>query len=88
MLRILDNTDALGTTLYLQGKLLAPWTSEVRIAAASALARGPVRLDLADLSYADRDGIAALQSLRHAGVELVRVSAFIDNLLARAGGDA
>lgn len=84
MLRIHQTLEADSTTLLLEGKLLAPWAAEVRLAAASALARGPLRLDLAGLAFADADGIATLQSLRQAGVEFIHVSDFVGDLLALA----
>ena len=82
MLRIHQTLEATSTTLVLEGKFLAPWAGEVRLLAASALARGPVRLDLAGLAFADAEGMASLQTLRQAGIEFIHVSAFIDNLLA------
>lgn len=81
MLRIHQTLEATSTTLVLEGKLLAPWAGEVRLVAANALARGPVRLDLAGLAFADTEGVATLQTLRQAGIEFVHVSGFIDNLL-------
>jgi hypothetical protein len=82
MLRIHQTSQAAGTTLALEGKLLGPWTSEVRVAAASALAHGPVQLDLTALTYADAEGVATLRSLRRAGISLIHASSFIDSLLA------
>lgn len=82
MLRIHQTSQTTGTTLALEGKLLAPWTSEVRVAAASALAHGPVQLDLTALTYADSEGVATLRSLRRAGINFVHTSSFIDSLLA------
>ncbi|MEO8313624.1 MAG: hypothetical protein ABI645_02420 [Pseudomonadota bacterium] len=82
MLRIHQTSPTTGTTLALEGKLLAPWSNEVRVAAASALARGPVQLDLTALAYADAEGVATLRSLRRAGIRFVHTSAFIDSLLA------
>jgi len=85
MLRIHQKLEATSTTLVLEGKLLTPWAREVRLAAASALARGPVRLDLAGLAFADVEGVVTLQTLRQAGIELIHVSDFIDDLLALQG---
>lgn len=81
MLRIHQTLEATSTTLLLEGKLLAPWAGEVKLTAASALARGHLRLDLSTLTFADAEGIATLQSLQQAGVELVHVSDFIGTLL-------
>jgi anti-anti-sigma regulatory factor len=81
MLRITQTQTHTGITLGLEGKLLNPWTNEVRIAAASALARGRVVLDLERLSFADSQGIETLRSLRSAGIGFIHSSPFIDSLL-------
>jgi ABC-type transporter Mla MlaB component len=81
MLRITQTNTPVGIELALDGKLLEPWTNEVRIAAASALARGHVQLELARLSFADSAGIATLRSLRSAGIRFMHCSPFIDGLL-------
>jgi ABC-type transporter Mla MlaB component len=85
MLRIQQTSDASGTTLHLEGKLLAAWTSELRIAASSALAHGSVRMNLAALTFADADGVATLRSLQRAGIQFIHVSPFMDKLLAITG---
>ncbi|MFO1503483.1 MAG: hypothetical protein U1F39_06670 [Steroidobacteraceae bacterium] len=81
MLRIHQRLEPDSTTLLLEGKLLAPWVGEVRLAAASALARGHLKLDLSDLAFADAEGVALLQSLQQGGVEYIHVSEFIGGLL-------
>jgi hypothetical protein len=84
MLRITSLASHSITTLSLEGKLLAPWITELRTAAAAALARGPVQLDLAALTFADGEGIEALRALQRAGIRIERDSPFIHSLLSVA----
>ena len=79
MLR-LSRVDAEGTLIVLaEGKLLAPWIGEVRDAL-----RAPGRqrrLDLGAVTYVDAEGARLLHALRRDGVEIVRASAFVEQLL-------
>jgi hypothetical protein len=67
-----------GTTLKLEGTLLEPWLGEVRaaLAEATSCARG-VKLDLADVTFADAAALELLRDLSQAGTELVACSAFV-----------
>ena len=56
MITRLDTSDRRGT-LKLEGKLLAPWISELETACREALAtRSPVCLDLRGLHFVDAEG--------------------------------
>ena len=85
MLRITVVTHAVtGTaTIKLEGKLLRPWCDEVRRACrdASSTAR-TVCLDLYDVDFLDRDGIALVRALRDSEfIVLSRCSNFVAELL-------
>jgi ABC-type transporter Mla MlaB component len=86
MLRISESTMAVATILHLEGKLLGPWAREVQEAVRAARSRGPVRLDLAGLSFADATGIELLRNLQATGVETTGGSPFIQGLLSGPGG--
>jgi hypothetical protein len=83
MLRISVITDANATTIKLEGKLLAPWCSEVLRACRDATSAGrPVRLDLYDVDFIDNDGVVLVRALRdNEGVTLSRCSNFVAELL-------
>ena len=82
MLRISEPSANHATTLKLEGRLVGPWVDQLRETCDVHLAQEPrVRLDLADLSYADRGGVLLLLHLRAHGVELVNCSPFLDEKL-------
>ena len=81
MLRITESASVQLTTIYLEGKLLSPWIQEVGAAVVAAQARGVVRLNLAELSFADRAGVDLLKEMHASGVELTDGSVFIEGLL-------
>jgi hypothetical protein len=82
MLRITQSISTPVTTIYLQGKFLAPWVDEFEAAIATAPGAGPVRVDLADLSFADAGGIAALKAARSRGIALDHATPFVASLLS------
>jgi ABC-type transporter Mla MlaB component len=83
MLRISEielNVD--GTTLRLEGRLVGTLAAEVETACEKHLSTGRrLRLDLGDLSFADRAAIALLQQLRSRGVALTNCSPFLNGEL-------
>ena len=82
MLRITTINDSRGPLLKIEGKLLAPWTEEVRIACANLTAQtSQPRLDLKDLSYVDAAGIELLKKLRGEGFDLAACSPFVAAVL-------
>ena len=83
MLRISEielNGDA--ATLRLEGRAVGTLVAEVESACEQHLSKGHrLRLDLADLSFADRAAIALLQKLRRRGVALTNCSPFLNEEL-------
>lgn len=82
MLRISFSAEDPVATIHLEGKLLAPWIEEVRAASARAASRGPVRLDLEGLTFADQSGVELLTQLTSKGAAIQGASPFILELLA------
>ena len=71
-----------GATLRLEGRAIGTLVAEVEAACEQHLSQGHrLRLDLADLSYADRAAIALLQELRRRGVDLTNCSPFLNEEL-------
>ena len=79
MLKITQHEAVNEITLNLEGRLVGPWVAELEdiCARCYAAARG-LRLRLADVEFADRNGIALLRSLRANGVELAGSSPFLE----------
>ena len=64
--------------LRLEGRLAGPWVDEVRAASVAAPAGdGRLVLDLTDVSFVDRDGVALLRELAAAGSTLTNCSPFV-----------
>jgi ABC-type transporter Mla MlaB component len=84
MLRIINTVSAPTTTICLEGKLLQPWVDEVRHSIDTARAVGQVRLNLAQLQFADESGLILLQSLPGEQIELVEVPPLITALMRRS----
>lgn len=69
-------------TLRLEGRLVGLLVVELETVCEYHLSNGQrLKLDLADLSFADRAGIALLQSLRARGVALANSSPFLNEEL-------
>jgi ABC-type transporter Mla MlaB component len=72
-------------TLRLEGRAVGTLVAEVQQACEQHLSKGHrLRLDLADLSFADRAAIALLQDLRNRGVTLTNCSPFLNEELKQA----
>ncbi len=68
--------------LRLEGQVLGPWVAEVDRSCEEALgASGKLTLDLADVTFIDRDGIELLRRLMHVGVMVLNSSPFIQTQL-------
>jgi ABC-type transporter Mla MlaB component len=79
MLRI-SATDRLdsGTRLRLEGALMGPWVDELDSACARAAeAGGRVELDLSQVGFIDRDGVALLRRLMDRGAIVLSCSHFV-----------
>jgi anti-anti-sigma regulatory factor len=86
MLKISEiDTGGPAVMFRLEGRIAGLWVVEMRKACEKVLNDGqPLKLDLAEVSYADQFGIAALANLRSRGVSLVECSPFLTEQL-RAG---
>jgi ABC-type transporter Mla MlaB component len=67
------------TTLVLEGRLVGPWVAELRRAVEEV--GGEAALDLAGVTFADTEGVAALRTLQRGGTSLVGASGFLVALI-------
>jgi ABC-type transporter Mla MlaB component len=79
MLRITDgNLSNEAATLHLEGEVMGPWVLELRRSCERWLASGhSLILDLAEVSFIDRNGIALFQELMSRQVKLINCSPFL-----------
>lgn len=88
MLKITQPEGENRAILWLEGKLVGPWVTELR----SILAVPPGVfcriLDLAGVVFVDDSGIDLLLELRQRGLELINCSEFIRGLLESRSGRA
>ncbi|HSE39070.1 MAG TPA: hypothetical protein VLG74_17335 [Blastocatellia bacterium] len=69
-------------TLRLEGRLVGMMVAEMATICEQHLSKGHrLKLDLADLSFADRAAITLLQHLRNRGVSLTNCSPFLNEEL-------
>ena len=74
--------------LRLEGRLVGPWVAELRRACERpSSAAEPLRLDLAGVIWADRDGIELLRELVRRGAALLHGAEFIERQLAEPEGE-
>ena len=65
-------------TLRLEGRVIGPWGEEVRRSCEPVLARGAkLALDLSEVSFVDRDGVALFRNLSRQRVALLNCSPFV-----------
>jgi hypothetical protein len=83
MLKISQAGTANGTvTLKLEGSIAGPWVAEVCMACERFLSEHKVlRLDMADVSFVDRNGSAAISGLKSRGVALENCPPFVEEQL-------
>jgi RNA polymerase sigma-70 factor (ECF subfamily) len=86
MLKIVTRRSSTGQTLCLEGELIGPWVDE--LARTAQTAAGVLTIDLADVAFADRDGVRLLQTLGQDHVRLVNVSPFLAERLKTHVDDA
>ncbi len=73
-------------SLRLEGQVRGPWVEELRRSCAQALATGRgLLLDMTDVSFMDRDGIALFRSLSDHNVALLYCSPFVGEQLKGGG---
>jgi anti-anti-sigma regulatory factor len=77
MLRIERVEDEAGTTVRATGRLAGPWVAELERTLSDHESNTPVVVDLTDVSFVDRDGIAFLRMLKHRTLVNLRCSAFV-----------
>jgi ABC-type transporter Mla MlaB component len=78
MLKISEGDLKGEATLRLEGNLTGTWVEEARRACEQALgAGGKLALDLAEVLFADPDGIALLREMQGRGVRLANGSPFL-----------
>ena len=89
MLRISQaGTASHAVTLKLEGRVVGPWVSEARETCEKFLSEGrTVRLNLAEVSFVDSDGVKFLANLISKGVALVDCSLFVEEQLRSAAND-
>ena len=65
-------------TLRLEGQVRGPWVDELRRSCEELLAKGSaLHLDLTDVSFVDRDGVALCRRLRDRNVGILHCSPFV-----------
>jgi hypothetical protein len=82
MLRIERVQNGNGTVLRAAGRLTGPWVAELDRAVATE--PGAFLLDLTDVTFADHDGLALLQSFVAARRVPLRCGAFLSEQLSTA----
>lgn len=83
MLKISQPTPANhAVTLKLEGRVIGPWVTELKMACEKHLAeKRVVKLDFTDVAFADRSGTALLLDLRSRGVAFLNCSPFLEEEL-------
>ncbi len=65
-------------TLLLEGRVIGPWVGELQQICEPLLAdKTKLTLDLAEVSFADENGVKLLTSLERRGVKLLRPTPFV-----------
>jgi len=66
-------------TLKLEGRVVGPWVGELRQVCETFLTEGRrLKLDLADVIFADANGVAVLTRFKSRGVTLAHCSPFVE----------
>ncbi len=82
MLKITLTTSDTTATLFLEGRMVGPWVTEVRKSCENFLQSGKeLRLNLAGVSFIDSNGLALLSHFRARGVALLDCSPFVEEQL-------
>ncbi len=75
MLRITDKSQNGKPVLLLEGQLVGPWVGELsNFCTKIGETAKPLNIDLAEVLFADRKGIALLKDLRGRGAVLINAS--------------
>lgn len=83
MLRIsVEELSGQDATLHLEGHLVGPWVEELRLSCEKVRGESKrLTLDLAAVSFVDRDGISLLRRLKTCEVVVTNCSAFLAHQL-------
>lgn len=85
MLKISEPVTDPAVTLKLEGRLIGPWVAELKRTCEQHLTeKRTIHLDFADVTFADRAGLALLLRLRAQGIRLVNCSPFLEEELRTA----
>ena len=69
-------------TLKLEGRVVGLWVGELRQVCETLLTEGRLlKLDLADVTFADASGVTVLSSLKSRGVTFTNCSPFVEEQL-------
>jgi len=75
-------------TLKLEGRVVGPWVDELRQVCGLIVSEGrKLKLDLAEVSFADVDGVVMLTSLKSRGVTITNCSPFVEEQLKSSATD-
>jgi len=89
MLRIsVNNAPGEVITLILDGQLTGRWVKLLKSTYALQAKSGQVAIDLKNVSFADREGIALLRSLVDSRVEMRNVMPFMAEQIVRAATES
>jgi anti-anti-sigma regulatory factor len=84
MLRITPIASKGAVILRLEGKLIGPWVNELKSYCQTVREGGsPLSLEMTEVSFADRSGLALLRGLKESGVELADCPPLISEELER-----
>lgn len=67
--------------LKVEGRLTGEFAGELARVATTALGQSRLKLDLADVTFADHNGVRVLRALESRGVDLVGASEFLVALI-------
>jgi len=69
-------------TLKLEGRVVGPWVGELHQVCETLLTEGrALKLDLAEVTFADASGVAVLSNFKSRGVRFTRCSPFLEEQL-------
>jgi ABC-type transporter Mla MlaB component len=72
-------------TLKLEGRVVGPWVEELRRVCEPILTKDcSLKLDLAEVSYVDAEGVAMLNGFKARGVKLKNCSPFVEQQIKTA----
>jgi anti-anti-sigma regulatory factor len=78
MLKISEVKRGKGLVLHLEGRIVGPWVNELRQICEPLISDGSnLSLNLAEVSFADENGISLLLSLQKRGANLLNETPFL-----------